>query len=797
MEQSTKRRRLPADKLRYTCDPAKLPLDVDGGNHRDLDIIGQERALDALRMGLAIRKPGYHIFVTGSEGTGRTTTIRRVLEDDKRKTDLEDLCYVFNFDDFDGPLLLRFPAGQGKDFKNRLARLISSLRRHVPSLYKSESYQKRLTRLERGFRHLQEEAGQKFAEKAHKLGFQIVEMQSGSYSHPDLVVGMGDEQLEIGELSHLVERGDISEDQRTALVNAYETLSEELKSVIRANTRLDEELQLEARRLEHSVVRPLIRDGIEILRKKFEGEAQQRYLEQVEQALLEENWIPREEDDEPQEPFFRYFVTLVVDNSRRTRPPVIIENQPGYTQIFGNIERKSFPSGVSFFDYRQIKAGSLARAQGGTLVIMARDLLDEPTVWPALKRALRSQKLEIQAYDSQNRQALGGLKLEPIELDVKVILVGDSELYNLLLQGDPDLQRVFRIKADFETDMPRTKGNVRRYVSFIRKVQKTEKLLPATPAGLSAVVEYGVRLAGRKDRLSTRFSKLVDVLIEADYVARRAKAKSLGVEHIDAAQAERDRRFGAAQQHMLEAFKEGTLLLDTSGAVVGQINGLFVLEQWDFHFGQPMRMTATLSPGDGDLLSVEREVDLSGSSFDKGHLILEGFLRHRFAQKRPLSLNASLSCEQNYVPVDGDSATATEIFALLSALSGLPARQSVAVTGSVNQFGEAQAVGAVNEKIEGFFGVCRQRGLDGSHGVIIPASNLSRLMLSKEVTAAVAKGRFHVWAIRHVDEGMEILTGVAAGRQRKDGSWTPGSVNARVDERLAVLAAIQKEASKS
>jgi predicted ATP-dependent protease len=337
---------------------------------------------------------------------------------------------------------------------------------------------------------------------------------------------------------------------------------------------------------------------------------------------------------------------------------------------------------------------------------------------------------------------------------------------------------------------------LRRYVSFIRKVQKKEGLLPVTAPGISALVEFGVRLAGRKNRLSTRFSRLVDVLIESDYMARKRKAKSIGVEHIDDALTDRKRRFGAAEQHMAEAFNDGTMLLDTSGHAVGQVNGLFVLEQWDHHFGQPMRMTATVSPGEGDLLSLEREVELSGSSFDKGHMILEGFLRHRFAQQRPLSLCASMSCEQNYVPVDGDSATTTETFALLSALGRIPMRQSVAVTGSVNQFGEVQAIGAANEKIEGFFKICKHRGLTGEQGVIIPASNESRLMLSKEVIEAAKKDQFNIWAIRHIDEGMEILSGLPAGKLRKDGSWTPGSINELVDDRLAEFAAIQKEASK-
>ncbi|MDP6668957.1 MAG: AAA family ATPase [Candidatus Krumholzibacteria bacterium] len=793
MEQSSQRRRLSVDKLRWTCDPKSLPLDSSSEKKPSLEIIGQERALDSLRMGLSIRRQGYHIFVTGTEGTGRTTTIRRVLEEPNGHIpDLEDICYVFNFEDADSPKLLHFPAGQGRDFQRRMAHMIASLRRHVPYLYRSESYQKRLSRLERSFRQMQEKNARDFSEHARQNGFALVEMQTGSYSRPELVVIAEDEELEITELGALVQSGTLSEDDHLVLVQNYEKLSDELKSVMRSNSRLEEELRREMGRLQQSVVLPLIRDGIEILQSRFDTTEVREWLEQVEEGLLEEEWIPSEDEETPAEPFFRYTVNLLIDNARKDKAPVIIESSPTFQNLFGNIERKTLPGGFAFYDYRQIKAGSLARAQGGTLVIMARDLLDEQAVWPMLKRVLRNEKLEIMAFDPRNQAPVGGLKPEPIDLDVKVILVGDSELYNMLLHGDPDLQRVFRIKADFETDMPRTRGNLRRYVSFLRKVQRKDGLLPLTPGANAAIVEYGARLASRRGRLSTRFSKLVEILIESDYFARKMRAASVGVEHIDRTLKERSRRLGAAEQHLHNAFIEGSILLDTRGVAVGQVNGLFVLEQWDYHFGQPMRMTAAVSPGEGDLVSIEREAELSGSSFDKGHLILEGFLRHRFAGQRPLCLDASISCEQNYANVDGDSATVTEAFSLLSALSGVPVKQSIAVTGSLNQFGQVQAIGGVNEKIEGFFKVCRDRGLSGEQGVIIPASNADRLMLSKEVVEAARKGEFHVWSIRTVDEGMEILTGFPAGRQRKNGSWTPGSVNDLVDRRLEEMREIQK-----
>lgn len=799
MPTSTSRHRLAPARLRWTCDPADLPQVTDGARAA-LEIIGQDRALDALRMGLEIRRPGYHIFVTGVEGTGRTTTIRRVLEERRQKGALPgDLCYVHNFQDPEQPLLLTFPAGQGRDFKKRAERMTTSLRRHIPQLYRGESYQKRVAALERHYSKAQADGVQTFAERARRSGFSLVEVQSGPYIRPELHARVGGEEFDVGELGSLVESGRLDARGAARLERRHQVLADELRALVRANARLDEAFREELAQLERAVILPLIHDSIEMLKSRFEDTAVHGYLEQLEQALVEAPWIPRDDDEEngkngkadeedAEDVFARFAVNLLVDNAQRQEAPVIIETAPSFQNLFGNIEPSLGAAGVPSFDYRRIKPGALVRAQGGTLVIMAQDLLEEPLVWPTLKRVLRNRKLEIQAYDPQNRMLISPLKPQPIDLDLKVILVGDTRLYNVLLQGDPDLQRVFRIKVDFETDMPRDRGNMRRYLAFIDKVCAQDELLALTPRARAAVLEQGARLAGRQDRLSTRFSSIVHLLIESDYFARKDGARQVHVEHVDRALAERDRRLGTLEAQFHKMVRDGDLMIATAGEAVGQVNGLFFVEHWDYAFGQPVRITASCSLGEGDILSMEREVEMSGAAFEKGHMTLEGFLRQRFAQDKPLCLHAILSCEQNYMGVDGDSASVTEIFALMSALAGLPLKQSLAVTGSVNQFGEVQPVGGIIQKIEGFFKICRDRGLTGEQGVIIPAANLKDLMLDKAIVAAARAGQWHIHAIRTVDEGLELLTGLPAGRRRANGRWPAGTVNGLVDARLLEMA---------
>ncbi len=797
MPTTSNRFRLPPERLRWTCDPADLPR-VGDGARAALEIIGQDRALDALRMGLEIRRPGYHIFVTGTEGTGRTTTIRRVLEETKRRGALPgDLCYVHNFQDPEQPLLLRFPAGVGRDFKRRIERMTSSLRRHIPQLYRGESYQKQVAAVERRYSKAQSDGVQTFAERARRSGFNLVEVQSGPYIRPELHARVGGEEYDVAELGQLVDDGRLDARGAARMERRYQVLADELRALVRANSRLDESFREERATLAQAVILPLIHDSVEMLKSRFEDDAVHAYLERLEQALVDAQWIPREsdgeengkdEEDDQEDSFARFGVNLLVDNGQRQEAPVIIETAPTFQNLFGNIEPAFSGRGVPSFDYRQIKAGSLVRAQGGTLVIMAQDLLEEAPVWPTLKRVLRNRKLEIQAYDPQNRMVIGPLKPQPVDLDLKVILVGDTRLYNALLQGDPDLQRVFRIKVDFETDMPLNRGNIRRYLNFIDKVCQQDKLLTLTPRARAGVLEQGARLAGRQDRLSTRFSSIVHLLIESDYFARREGARQVHVEHVDRAMAERDHRLGTLEEQFHKMVRDGALLINTKGAAIGQANGLFIMEQWDYAFGQPVRITASCSLGEGDILSIEREAEMSGAAFDKGHMILEGFMRHRFAQDKPLRLHATISCEQNYIGVDGDSASATEVFALMSALAGLPLNQALAVTGSVNQFGEVQPVGGLIQKIEGYFKVCCERGLTGEQGVIVPKANAKDLMLNKEIVAAARAGLWNVHAIRTVDEGLELLTGVPAGRRRANGRWPAASVNGRVDARLLEMA---------
>jgi lon-related putative ATP-dependent protease len=789
MPSQAKHRPLSSDRLSWTCDPASLPK-VSEAARASLEIIGQDRALDALELGLDIRLPGYHIFVTGEEGTGRTTMIRRVLESRKGQGELPgDLCYVHNFLAPDQPLLLRFPPGVGRDFKRRIERMTASLRRHIPQLYRGEVYQTKVSDLEKHYRQAQGDRVQEFAEKARQAGFTLVEIQSGPYIRPELQAVVEGQEYDVSELGRLVEEGQLDQAQAHRMQALYAQLSDDLKVLIRSNSRLEDAFRDELAELAQAVIHPLIHDSIEMLKARYEDEAVNVYLAQAEEALLDETWV-MEEDEEPPEfdSFERFGVNLIVDNGAREEAPVIVETTPSFHNLFGNIEPTPSPRGMPMIDYRSIKPGSLVRASGGTLVIMAQDLLEEGLVWPTLKRTLRNQRLEVQAYDPQNRMIVNPIKPESIKLDVKVILIGNTRLYNALLQGDPDLQRVFRVKVDFETDMPRNRKNLRRYISFMNKVAKQDKLLPMTPPAQAAVLEQGARLAGRQDRLSTRFSSIVNLMIESDHAARKAGAKKLGAEHVQAALSSRNRRLGLGEEHFRKMVREKTILIDTRGEAVGQVNGLFVLEQWDYAFGQPVRVTASTSLGEGDILSIEREAELSGNAFDKGHFILEGFMRHRFAQDKPLSLHAAIACEQNYVGVDGDSASVTEIFALMSALSGLPVSQSLAVTGSVNQFGEVQPVGGVVQKIEGFFQVCKEAGLTGEQGVVIPAANARDLMLNRELVAEAAAGRFHIHTIKTVDEGLSLLTRRPAGRRRKNGSWPEDSVNGRVDARLREMA---------
>jgi ATP-dependent Lon protease len=486
--------------------------------------------------------------------------------------------------------------------------------------------------------------------------------------------------------------------------------------------------------------------------------------------------------------FQPYDVNLLVDNSESKSPPVIIEGYPTYRNIFGAIERVVDRGGVWRTDFSKIKAGSLVKANGGFLVINLKDAIIEPGVWQALKRALKSKKLEIQTFDPMYFFTTTGLKPEPIELKVKVVLIGDAYLYQILGYYDEDLRKIFKVRADFDTVMTRDDRNILQFAEFIKMATDEEGLKPFDRTAVAALVEQAVRMAGRQEKISTSFPAITDLIREADFFAGKENETVVAEQHVDRAIAARVFRSSLAEERIQEMIDRGTLMIDVTGEAVGQVNGLAVYSLGDYMFGKPTRITASTSMGRAGLINIEREADMSGNTHNKGVLILGGYLRQKYAQDKPITMSASIAFEQSYSGVDGDSASSTEIYALLSSLSGVPLKQNIAVTGSVNQKGEVQAIGGVNQKIEGFFDCCRHKGLSGDQGVVIPQSNVKDLMLRKDVVAAVKEGRFTIYGIKNIDEGIEILTGRPAGELQADESYPEKTINFLVDQKLKELA---------
>ena len=536
------------------------------------------------------------------------------------------------------------------------------------------------------------------------------------------------------------------------------------------------------------------------LLKKYSNEAAQKYLSAMLDDLADNLTIFFDKPKDfpqgqmmlpmqgPGDPFMAYEVNLLVDNSEQKTQPVVVESYPTYRNLFGSIERVVDNRGVWRTDFSKIKAGSFLKANGGYLVLNLRDILMEPGVWPALKRALKTKMMEIQTFDPAYWFTSSGIKPEPIEIEIKVILLSDPRLYHLLLHYDEDVPKIFKVRADFDQSMDRTDDAINKFAEFIRGTTQEEKLRAVDKSGVAALVEQGIRMTGRREKLSTSFPRISDLVREADYWAGRMNAKVIGEEHVDKAIQARIHRSNLIEEKIQEMIDRGSMMIDTEGSVVGQVNGLSVYMIGDYMFGKPSRITATTSMGKAGVINIEREAKLGGPIHNKGVFILSGYLRQKFSQNKPLSICASLAFEQSYSGVEGDSASSTEIYALLSSLSGVPIKQNIAVTGSVNQKGEIQPIGGVNEKIEGFYDCCERVGLTGEQGVLIPAANVADLMLRKDVVAAVEEGKFHVYAVKTIDEGMEILTGKAAGKQLKDGRYTAKSINYLVDNKLKELA---------
>jgi lon-related putative ATP-dependent protease len=802
MKKATRARELPPSKLRWHCAPGMFDFKTTDDIKPCQDIIGQDRALSAIKRGLKLEHRGFNIFITGLAGTGRTTTIKHLLERlEKKGTIPSDICYMNNFKNPNMPRCIELKAGQGNELAADMNRLIAELLSKISSVFLSDYYKDSRKKLIEEFQLKQKDIIASFEKDIASEGFTMVRMQVGPIIKPELLPVVDGNPVPFPQLMKLAEEGKVPKESIKKYEESAEKLSERMQAVYSQVKDLERAANKRLEELDAETVSPLIRDLIEEIARKYANEALTRELDDVDDALMQklDLFRPSDEDGSPQQaaaaaepgeredPFREFRVNVVVDNSETKAPPVIIENFPNFRNLFGAIERDIVFGGVTRTDHMNIRAGSFHRANGGYLVLNALDVLTEPGVWPSLKRTLKSSESLIQSYDPWSFMGSSMLKPEAMRLKVKIVLIGDDYIYYLLYSLDEDFQKVFKIKAEFDREVKNTAGVIKQYAGFIRALSAKEHLKPFDRSGVAAVVEYGVRLAGRQNKLSTRFSEIADVIRESDYDAREDGNGSVTGDNVRKAIKCRAQRLNLVEDKIQERIDDGTLMIDTSGAVVGQVNALSVYDLGDYMFGRPSRITARTALGNAGVINIERESDMSGRTHNKGVLILSGFLRGRYGRERPIAISASLCFEQSYGGVDGDSASSTELYAILSSIGGIPLRQDVAVTGSINQKGEIQPIGGVNEKIEGFYRVCKARGLKGTEGVIIPEQNVADLMLDEEVVQAVAGKKFHIYPVRTVDEGISILTGLPAGKPSKKGIYPKGSVNRIVADSLAAM----------
>jgi ATP-dependent Lon protease len=796
----TNRFEVPASQLRWRCSPKSLGVRSTDQIKQSREIIGQDRALRALRLGLEMKHPGYNVFVTGVMGTGRMTTIKLLLSEfEKKPIALKDRCYLFNFKNADQPILITLPAGKGKQLHDDLEDLLQELLKNVPSAFESRRHQDERKHLLEHFQDRQRTVLKNFEKKVKDKGFELVQVQAGAGMRPDIAPVVGNQPTNFDQLDTLVQQGMITKEQLEQFTADRAQLESSMEIVFREMRNIDRKAKESLDELSRRTIAPLVKTEIEECEKKYDDAKLRAFFTQLEENIMDDLDRFRGMDEDGKQSggsagakdediFMEFHVNVLADNSGTKGVPIIIETNPKFKNLFGTIEREIDRNGVWRTDFSLIKPGSLLLADGGFLVLNALDALSEPNVWTNLKRTLRNGLLEIQSPDSSAGGTSSALKPEPIKIDSKVIMVGDAEMYYLLYEQDEDFKKIFKVRADFDVEMPNNKTTVRKYLMFAKMVCDEEKLLPFDATALSAVVEYGARLSGKKNKLSTRFTAIADVLRESSYWAAKERSQIVSSNHVLKALYERIERVKLVEEKLSEMILEGSIFIDTRGSVVGQVNGLSVIDMGEYMFGKPVRITARTSIGRQGIVNIEREAALSGPTHNKGVLILGGVLRSAYARNKPLVLNASIAFEQSYSGVDGDSASSTEIYALLSSIAELPLRQDVAVTGSINQRGEVQPVGGVNQKIEGFFDICRVRGLTGTQGVMIPMQNIPDLMLRHDVIDAVEAGKFHIYAVRTLDEGIELLTGIKAGKRSANGLFESGSVHARVDAKLTEYA---------
>ena len=751
------------------------------------EVIGQDRAVRAIEFGLNIKSPGYNIYVSGISESGRTSIVKNILQKvASKKNPPPDWCYVNNFDNPDQPLAISLPPGKGKEFRRDMEELVTTLRKEIPKSFRSDEYRERREALLSEYEKEKKALLSQTEEKAREKGFKILRTPFGFTTIP---VKANGEPLKEEEYRAF------PQEEKERIEREMISIQKEIAQTFEKIEELDRKSKESLNKFNREVVLFVVKKHIEVLKKKYSDSSPiMNYLEQVSKDMVnnmdkflqeEEKTssgikIPISEDDF----FTRYRVNLIVDNSQTKGAPVVVETNPTYGNMFGRIERRVH-FGIFVTDFTKIKPGALHKANGGYLVVNIERVLMYPFVWDALKRALQEREIKIEDITEQfGLVSAAALKPTPIPLNVKVIIIGRGFIFNLLHYYDEDFKKIFKVRADFDWETSSNRETVYKCARFLCKLCKEENLRHFGKTGLAAILEYSSRLAEDQEKLSLLFGRIANIAREASYWAGVSNRRYVTREDVEKAIEEMEYRNNMISNKIGEMIEKGTLYIDTEGQKVGQVNGLSVYYYGELSFGKPSRITAQTFMGDKGVINIEREAKLSGKTHDKGVLILSGYLGGKYGGKAPLSLSATLTFEQSYSYVEGDSASAAELFAILSSLADLPVKQGIAVTGSVNQKGEIQPIGGVNEKIEGFFEACKRKGLTGEQGVIIPKSNVKNLMLKKEVVEAVKEGKFHIYPITTVDEGMEILTGVPAGERGPDNTFPEGTINRRVEDKL-------------
>ncbi|HEU4400872.1 MAG TPA: ATP-binding protein [Candidatus Polarisedimenticolia bacterium] len=798
-----KPRELTPAELRWVCDPSRDRLKAPESVMPLVGIIGQDRAIRAMKIGIELYAPGYNVFVCGITGTGRTSTVKRILDNIKSSCPLPlDRCYVHNFQKPERPRLIVLPRGRSREFRKDMERFAREISATVPKVLDEGDHDAHRRRIVRHYEQAGDRLIGRFERQAEKEGFKLKRVGEGSLAQPGLFPLVDGQPVPIAEIEALAEAKKIPAARARALTRRYVTLGAGLEAVARKGRAILRRMQAEIEALNRQQVLKALEDPARAIIEKYGVPGIEVYLHDGINHIAEHIALFRgsaEEGgtapagDSPDEGGLAgllslFEVNILLDNTGREQCPVVIETLPTYRRLFGYYEKVMGPSGNWATDFRKIRGGSLLLADGGYLVLNVEEVLHQPGLWQHLKRTLVTRLLEISEEGTPQQVPVMALTPEPIALNVKVIMIGDTGTYNLLYNRDPDFRKIFKVLADFDYEMDRSARNIRLCAAFVARMCQEEGLGPFDLAAVARVTEYGARVAGHKGKLTARFGEISDLLREADYWRRKEGAHSVGARHVTTALRESERRNGMWEEKLRDMIDEGLLLVEVKGRRIGQINGLTIHDTGAYRFGLPARITASAAPGDAGIINIEREARLSGRTHDKGVLIIGGWFREHFGHDKPVTFAASLAFEQSYGEVDGDSASSTEIYALLSALSGVPLDQAIAVTGSVDQRGQVQPVGGIIHKIEGFFRVCRQSGLTGRQGVIIPRTNVGDLMLDDEVVEAVRRGRFHIFPVRTIEEGIEILTGLPAGARRRDGSYPAGSLYARVDLRLTRMA---------